>query len=433
MLHPWKNLAIGCGLALLVPLGARSAAEQPVFSDTAALSVDAFTEAVLSVNAGLDAMRAAVAEATARIEPAGSLDDPMLSISVAPNTFGSEMVDGGRGQIQVSQALPWWGTLDAREAAARAEAEAARQDVEALRLRLQSMARGAFADWAFVHRSLAINASNQAVLADLRSIARVRYATGQAPQQDVLQADVERALLRQQALELERQRTSVQARMNALLNRPPSAAMPAPADLPNPVDLPPQELVAERASAVHPQLERLEFQQRAAEAQAQLAQKARYPEFRLNAGYNSLWENNDLRTTVGVSINIPLDQGKRNAAIDGARARIRRTARMLDDQRAGVLAELATAYAAVREAAESLALYREELVPLALNTLEVAKADYTGGRGDFLNVLTAERNRLNTELKQAQIHAAYLRRLAELERAAGGPLDVVSSTATSTR
>jgi len=433
VLHRWKNLAIGGGLALLVPLGATSAAEQPVFSDTSALNVDAFGEAVLSANAGLQAMQEAVVEAAARIEPAGSLDDPMLSVSVAPNTFGSQTINGGRGQMQMSQSLPWWGTLDAREAAARAEAEVAREDVEALRLRLRAVARSVFADWAFVHHSLAVNEANQAVLADLRSIARVRYATGQAPQQDVLQADVERTLLRQQALELERQRTSIQARMNALLNRAPNALIALPADLPGPIDLPPQELIAERALAGHPQLERLEFQQRAAEAQEQLAQKARYPEFRLNAGYNSLWENNDLRAVVGVSINIPLDQGKRRAAIDGARARIRRTARMLDDHRAGVLADLATAYAGVREAAESLALYRDELVPLALNTLEVAKTDYTGGRGDFLNVLTAERNRLNTELKQAHLQAAYLRRLAELERAAGGPLERPSSTAMSTR
>ncbi|MGH8176932.1 MAG: TolC family protein, partial [Steroidobacter sp.] len=388
---------------------------------------DAFTEAVLARNASLEAMRQAVVEAVAGIEPAGSLDDPMLMLSVAPNTWSNSGPPSGRGVVQISQALPWWGTLDAREEAARAEAEAARYDLEALKLRLIAVAHGAFADWVFVHRSLEINADNQTVLADLRSIARVRYTTGQTLQQDVLQADVERTMLKHQALELERQRTTIQARMNALLNRRPEVEIPAPAELPSTLDLPPQEVLAERALAAHPQLQRLEAVRRAAEAQVRVEEKARYPQFRLNAGYNSLWEHEDLRPMVGISINVPFGQGKYEAAIDAARARTRRTASTLDDQRAMLLADLASAYAAVREATHSLALYRDELVPLARNSLDVAQADYGGGRGDFLNVLTAERHQLTVEFGLARLEAEYFRRLAELDRASGGALRSLAS------
>lgn len=438
MFHHWKSCAIGVGLALVIPFGAVQSDEPPASSPqqpSAAnafepLSADAFTEAVLARNASLEAMRQAVVEAVAGIEPAGSLDDPMLTLSVAPNTFGNSGAPSGRGVVQLSQALPWWGTLDAREAAARAEAEAARHDLEALQLRLIAVAHGAFADWAFVHRSLEINADNQAVLTELRSIARVRYTTGQTLQGDVLQADVERTMLKQQALELERQRTTIQARMNALLNRRPEVGIPPPAELPTALDLPSQEVLAERALAAHPQLQQIEAVRRAAEAQVQVEEKARYPQFRLNAGYNSLWENDDLRPMVGIAINVPFGQGKYEAAIDAARARVRRTASTLDDQRARLLAELASAYAAVREATRSLALYRDELVPLARNSLDVAEADYGGGRGDFLNVLTAERHQLTVEFGLARLEAEYFRRLAELDRASGGALHArPSSTA----
>lgn len=438
MFHHWKSCAIGVGLALVIPFGAVHSAEPPASSaqePSAAnafepLSADAFTEAVLARNAGLEAMRQAVVEAVDGIEPAGSLDDPILTLSLAPNTWGSGP-PSGRGVVQISQALPWWGTLDAREEAARAEAETARQDLEALKLRLIAVAHGAFADWAFVHRSLEINAENQAVLADLRSIARVRYTTGQTLQQDVLQADVERTMLKHQALELQRQRTTIQARMNALLNRGPEMEIPPTADLSSTLDLPPQEVLAERALAAHPQLQRLEAVRRAAQARVQVEEKARYPQFRLNAGYNSLWENDDLRPMVGISINVPFGQGKYEAAIDAARARVRRTASTLEDQRAMLLAELASAYAGVREATHSLALYRDELVPLARDSLDVARADYGGGRGDFLNVLTAERRQLTVEFNLARLEAEYFRRLAELDRASGGALRTLpSSTAT---
>jgi len=61
-------------------------------------------------------------------------------------------------------------------------------------------------------------------------------------------------------------------------------------------------------------------------------------------------------------------------------------------------------------------------VPLARNTLEVARSEYGTGRGDFLNVLTAEQRRLETELGLARMQSDYYQRLAELDRLSGGGL-----------
>src|SRR5512146_1756431 len=97
------------------PLSSVSADEQP---PKATLTAEAFTDSVLSHNARLEAMRQAVIAAVAQAKPAGSLDDPMLSVSAAPRTFG---ISGGpSGDVEVSQSFPWWGTLDARREVARA-------------------------------------------------------------------------------------------------------------------------------------------------------------------------------------------------------------------------------------------------------------------------------------------------------------------------
>jgi outer membrane protein, heavy metal efflux system len=317
--------------------------------------------------------------------------------------------------------LPWWGTLEARTEVARAEAEAASHDVEALRLHVAALARGAYSDWVFVHRALEINAANAAVVGELRNIARVRYATAQAPQEDVLQADVSRTMLRQQRLELERQKTVIQARMNALLDRRPQEPMPEPVELPDVASLPAEELLAERALA-HPQLRELEAEENAAQAREHLEEKERYPKFGVSAGYNNMWSDPAQRPMVGFSITVPVDQEKYRAAIDAARAQARRSASVLEDQRATVLANLASAYASAREAAQSLALYRDELVPLVRATLEVARSEYSSGRGDFFNVLIAEQRRLDTEIGLARMQSEYYQRLAQLDQASGGGL-----------
>jgi len=61
-------------------------------------------------------------EGTAQSLPAPSTT-PRLSLSAAPGTFGATL--GPSGDIEVSQALPSWGTLSARKNVARAQAAAA--------------------------------------------------------------------------------------------------------------------------------------------------------------------------------------------------------------------------------------------------------------------------------------------------------------------
>lgn len=406
-----------CAVFSLSSSFAARAGEETLFPVDRPLTSRALVDAALKRNPGLDAIRAATEAAEAGIEPAGSLDDPMLGFTAAPATFGTAL--GSRGQVQLSQALPWWGTLDAREDAARANAEAVEQDAEALKLKLIAAAQKAFADWHYIHEALAVNERTQALLAELREVARARYAAGRAIQQDVLQADIERTLLRQQALELRKQRTSVQARINALLNRSPGIALPRPASMPSGVRLPPLPLLEAFALEHHPMVQQLRFRQRAADANVTVAEKERYPEFRVMAGYNSIMDPVQKRAMIGLSMSIPLGQDKYRAEISGARAELRRTGYALEDLKARLASDLAVAYAAVEEARASLALYRDELLPLAESALAVARTDYGAGKGDFLNVITAERYLLETELRFVRTEASVFQRLAELGRLTG--------------
>jgi outer membrane protein TolC len=86
--------------------------------------------------------------------------------------------------------------------------------------------------------------------------------------------------------------------------------------------------------------------------------------------------------------------------------------------------DLTTAYGAVKEAQQSLALYRDELVPLADSTLSVTRSEYAAGRSDFLNVINAEHGWFDAELGLARTEAEYFKRLAELGRLAGTSLPV---------
>lgn len=420
MSHRWTGFTAAMSIGMLAAsaaiqaAGAAPAAEQDVLPTP--LTPNAFTQAVLARSPSLAAMRETVVAAVARIRPAGALEDPMLSVSAAPRTLGS--ASGPGGDIEVSQALPWWGTLDARKEAARAEAEAARDDFQALRLRLAALARGAFADWVFVHRALKINAAKRRVIQELHDMAQARYAAGKAPQGDVLEADVERTLLEQEQLGWQRQMTAVQARMNALLDRAPPARLPNPAALPSPGALP-AEIVFERQALQHPALKVLEAQQSAAADKTRLAEKKRFPTFQVSAGYNSMWADSAMRPMVGLSFTMPIDQGKYRAEIDAAQAEALRAGAVLEEQRTKLRADVASDYAATVEAGRSIVLSRDDWVPLAQDALKVALAEYATGKEGFPEVLEAERRELEAELGLARVQSEYFRRLAELDEASG--------------
>lgn len=376
---------------------------------------------VLEANPGLAAIQSAAAAAAYRIDPAGSLDDPILSYAVAPLTARADR--SLNQKFEFSQKIPWPGTLAAREAAARHEAFSADRDVDALRLRIIAQTKSAYAEWRFVDEGLAIHHATHALLEELIATTQTRYAAGRALKQDVLQAEVERADLENHLLQLHRLQVAVQARINALLNQAPDASLPPAAQMPRATLPPTFETLQALALEQHPELAGLDAQVAANQSRVTLAEKAFFPNFQVGVGYNSIWDDTDKRTVFGVSINVPFDQSKRRSELGRAQAETSRAQWSLVERRVELLADLAQARAEVLEAQASVQLYENQLVPLAAEYLEAALTDYQSGSGAFLNVITAEQRKLNTDLSLARARADYVRRLAELERWVGGPIN----------
>lgn len=422
-----RAIPLSCAILFALPAlyaGAVRAAPPLSEPDTAAaerLTANQLASLVLETNPGLAAAEAAAEAATYRIDPAGSLPDPMLSYGVAPLTAGS---GGSLDQsVEVSQRFPWPGTLAAREAAASFEAAAAARDADSLRLSLVAKAKSAWAEWRFVHAALQTSRDTRELLEDLVATAGTRYAAGQALQQDVLQAELERARVDNRLLDLRRERVALQARINALLHRAPDEPLPPAAAITLREPPPPLATLQTRALTRHPELSRLEAELSAGESRVTLAEKAFFPDFEIGVGYNGVMDPADKRPMFGVSINLPFDRGRRHADLDQARAAAHRARLSLSQRSAELLADLAAARAEVIQARESVELYRDRLVPLAAQYLAAALADYRSGSGAFLNVIDAERGRLESELALARALSDYARRQAALERWSGGSLE----------
>jgi outer membrane protein TolC len=402
------------------PIGPASA-EEDLFAGVTVLEPEHLVALVQARNADLEAARATAEVAATRIGSAGALDDPRLSYKLAPATIGSGEF-GTRQGVEVFQAFPWPGTLSARQAKAREESDAVQSGATLRELEIAADTKAAFAEWLFVHAALGLNRQHQSHLRTAKVALERSYAAGVAREQDAIQADIELVRMENDALALESRRSALQARINALLNRAPEANLPEPARLAPFGPVPSLDQLKAAAIARHPELKELEAVLGATDAGITLARKAFYPDLMLQAAYDEMWDEKEKRPSVGVSINVPLQWGRRQAELAGARAEKRKTEWRLIDRKAALLASIAEALAGVDQADRSIDLHRNRLLPLADAALSATLADYRRGTGTFSSVIAAERGKLDQELSLERALADRYRNFAALERAAGGSL-----------
>lgn len=374
--------------------------------------------AVLKANPRVEVALATWKVSVARIDQQSAFDDPVFSYTMAPQTIANKQTEYGQ-QIEVSQKLPWPGKLQLRNEVASYKAEAARENINSLRLKLSAAARTLFADWYYIYQAININMHNQALLKEFRALAISRYSTGLASKQDALRADMEFAMLEHQAIVLKREQRSIRTHINTLLNKRPESALAQPSSLLAIAALPDVKFLHQQALHARPELKVLAATIDAAESQSALAKRNNYPDISLKAGYNSLWESSSKHFTVGIGFNLPLFQAKHRAAENEALAQIKQSEWQKIDFIARLREEIQISYDRTDESIHVLKLYKTKLLPLAEETLDAAKADYQSGKGDFLSLISSEKNYMQTQLQAEQALADTHRRVAALETAVG--------------
>jgi outer membrane protein TolC len=388
------------------------------------LSVDALVNEVLARNPSLAQMVAAWNAIQARYPQVTSLDDPMLGSVLAPAGLGTTRDSSNGYRIEVSQRLPWCGKLALRGKSIQAQAQAAADDVDAMRLQLTESAKSAFFDYYLVARGIAVNTENLRLLREFRENAETRYRNGQAPQQDVLLADVEIGRQKKRGLSLERMRLVATARINTLLSLDPDTPLPPP---PIEVGVTDRLLDSAQSRALalsrRPDLRALANRIQADEASLALAYKDYYPDFDLMAAYDAFWTESGLRPQLGLRMNLPVRLARREGAVREARAKLAERRAEMARQVNQVNYEVNQAVAEVNESRQAVLLYQQSVIPAAELNVKSAQSAYLTAKIPFLTLVEAERGLISLRDEYYEFVADYYRRLAILERVAGGPLD----------
>jgi len=402
---------------------------EELFATRTELSLTELVDEVQRRNPTLQAALAAWGAAAERCPQAVALEDPVFQSMLAPGSFPSASSVQASYFVGISQKIPWRGKLALRGQIAQALANAAGLDSEDVRLRLAEAARLAYFDYYLVRRSLELNAANREAVASFRETARARFEANEVAQQDILQADVELALLQSRQIEFEQNDIVAVARINALLHREPQFRLPPPAlALPAPGEIPDADLLRQVAIERRPDLTAQAARIEAEQAAVALAAREFYPDFEFMGRYDNFWTNVEQRGQVGMYMNIPLNQSRRKAAVDEALYRLNKLKAEYDAQVDSIRSDVEGGFARLEGSSKIVRLYSSEIIPAAEQNVASASAGYEAGNLDFLRLVEAERQLISLKEKQQEAIATYHSRRAELERIIGATIPRAGSS-----
>ncbi len=382
--------------------------------------------AVLERSPTLEQMQATAAAVQARYPQAVSLDDPMLNFNTAPGSIGAQNASYA-AQTVLSQKVPYFGKRGLRGQVVQAEANAALQDVDDARLQLTESTLNSYADYFLTEQALVVNADNLKILQDFRRNAETRYKNGQAPQQDLLQADVEIARQQERTVFLERSRLVAKARLNTLMHLAPDSPLPPPDTTAPLTQTPDATALRARAMELRPDLKALAARVAAEQASVELALREYKPDVELAASYDSFWQGvngHPLQWQVGAKINLPVRLSRRSAAVVEAQSKVAQRRAELSRMTDQVNLQVQEAFEMLRESDRVIQIYDKKILPAAEANIKEAQASYVNAKVPFITLLEAQRSFIGLKDRYFEALAEAVRRRAALERAVGEAIDV---------
>lgn len=389
---------------------------------TQGLTATDLVSEVLQNNPGLESMHRAVDRARSAVRPSGALDDPILSYAVAPASLGLAELDPGH-IVGVAQPLPWPGKRRTRREVAKQAARTRQAELAQLRFELVATARERFADWVYLHAAVQANVSQQKLITDLVASSRAHYIGGSVGKHALIAAQLKHTQRERALIDLRVERRVLAAQINALRNVEPNQTLASPASFPNLAVLPDIETLQQVLLQSHPRLQELDARIQGAQAEQRLARLDEMPDLRLTANWIGTLPRDEYRGQIGVILNLPFGQAKREDAQAAAAARVDELRAVRQDMVAKLKADLQSAVMRASAAMETLDLYRSDLLPLAEQNVHTAQAEYAAGTGTVREFIEAEADLLDARLGVAAAERDHYRQYLRISRMTSGSLD----------
>ena len=400
--------------------------ELPAGPDAVVLTVDQAVAEARETNPEIRAAVRRLSLAQMKTATAGSLDDPMLTVRDWQTPL-SKPWDLNQAQLMfmVERTFPNREKRDMRARLAGDNVEVASEELEALRQEIAAEVRKTCADLKRNADAQKVHDRQAALLKEAVDAALAAYTTGKVSQADVLRAQIAATRLNEHMIELEQDRDSARAQLNALLGRRPDEAVEIAGRYAAPIAVPAIEDLEQAAIEHRPELAGLRKQIATAQDEGHLARMASKPDFTAGVGYMLMPTGSMSRNAymAEFSMNLPRwNRARHEGEAKQADAATEVTRAELEMRSNAVFLEVRQAQIEVLAAQKRVKLYRDTLLPQADAAFKAATAAYRNNRAEFGILIDSQNVLLDVETALYTAEAAVDTGVARLERATGATL-----------
>ncbi len=269
------------------------------------------------------------------------------------------------------------------------------------------------------------------LLGNFESVAQARYASGLQENRDLLKVQVELGKLENDLYSLEDLRTALMSRLNALLNFPQTNMLPWPNETLEDVTLSDEyddtKKLIKSLKANNPQLHILAKNVEKDKDALKLSKREYIPD--VTVGFTQIDTGDALNPSLAdsgkdaqmvmFSVNVPISFNRLNAGVQDAKASLKASENLREDKENELLSKLALVNYKLHDSVRQSGLYKDALIPKAVQTLNATQSGYEAGDVDFLSLIDAQRVLLNFQLAYYRHNANYNQRFVELKSLLG--------------
>jgi outer membrane protein, heavy metal efflux system len=398
-------------------------------ADIPAVSGPPILTQILQENPAIEAARQDWQAAAQNPEVVASMPDPMLSYGYYFQPVETRI--GPLNQsVGVSQKIPFPGKLGTAKRQAQEQAQVTYWRYRAVIRDTLAQAKTLLAELIRVDGSIAVLREQETLLRQTEASAEGLFKANRGGLPDVIRATVAAEDLLTRITALEARRVAVVATLGALrgeasgpLDLPPATGAPLP-------ELPSLEAAMKLSMQANQELLAAENAVARDVYAVRAAKLEYYPDVTLGLDYTQAGENpmapaadRGKDPVMGtITVNVPIWWDKLGAQKRAAEARrdasiARRTRLTLD-----TTAMVRGAHAVAKSAREQRERFADSIVPDARRAYESITSNYSAGAANLTDLLDIQRAYNEPALGLVERTAAYLKAIADLERAVGQPI-----------
>jgi cobalt-zinc-cadmium efflux system outer membrane protein len=412
--------AVFFSFLVLIPLSSQAQPEKPL------LNVDQLIDEALQNNPEILAVKKRWEAFKEKVPQAFALEDPMLGFGIInlPTNFSFRDEDMTMKEISISQKLPFPGKRPLMREMAEKEVEAVFNEIQGKVHQIIKEVKTVYYDLSHFYRTNEVTQRNKNILENFVKIAETRYAIGEGIQQDVLKAHLEVSKMVDELIMLEQKKRALEAKLNALLNRPPETQVGVPEEVvfrKFPFAI---EELQKMALEMNPTLKGMKKMIESKEKAYALAKREYYPDFNFRFAYGQRDNGPEMKrrdTLTGMmEINIPIFyKSKQDRKVAEAKADIQAIEAQYQAMKNEILFMITDMGSMIQRGERQLELYKTGIIPQSSFQINSAMSAYRVGKADFMTLLDSQMTLYRYELEYHQALTEYEKSVASLGAAVG--------------